>query len=130
MNAEPRSRRMLVVDDEERILTALGKYFRAYKYEVDCARELEEAEAMLTHIDYGVVIADLRLTGINGTEGLEIVRYAKERCPHTRLILMTAYGSPEIEQEARRRGVDVFLHKPIPLAELSGIVTRLLEEVQ
>jgi len=121
---------MLVVDDEERILIALGKYFRAYKYEVDCARELEEAEAMLTHIDYGVVIADLRLTGINGTEGLDIVRYARERSPRTRLILMTAYGSPDIEKEARRRGADVFLHKPIPLAELAKIVSQLLEEAR
>jgi DNA-binding NtrC family response regulator len=119
---------MLVIDDEEKILKAFGKYFKVQGFEVDCARETEEAQAMIAHIEYSVVIADLRLTGIQGAEGLEIVRYAKERCPQTRLVLLTAYGSPEIEKEARRRGADVFLHKPIPLGNLASIVSRLLED--
>ncbi len=123
----PSPRRVLIVDDKEPILKAMAKYFRAHDYIVDSAREQEEAEAMLTHSDYSIVIADLRLTGINGTEGLNIVRFARQRWPNMRLILLTAYGSPEIEQEARCCGVDVFLHKPIPMGELAQVVSELLE---
>ena len=118
--------RMLIVDDEEPILMAMQEYFRTFGYEVDCARELEEAEALLTKVCYSLVIADLRLTGIYGVEGLELVAYIRQRCPNTRMILLTAYGTPEIETEARRLGVDAVLYKPKPLPELAQIVFALL----
>jgi DNA-binding response OmpR family regulator len=117
----------LVVDDEEPILFALQEYFTSYGFHVDCARELEEAEALLSTVVYALVIADLRLTGIYGVEGLQLIGFVRERCPGTRVILLTAYGSPEIEREARRLGVDAFIYKPKPLPELAQVVYGLLE---
>lgn len=113
---------MLVVDDERAILLAIKSYFSHHGYSVDCAQELEEAEALMANLHYDVVIADLRLTGFHGTEGLEIVRSVRERYPRTRVILLTAYGSPEIEDAAARYGVSSFLQKPQPLAELAQVV--------
>jgi DNA-binding response OmpR family regulator len=118
--------RLLLIDDEEPILFALREYFTAYGYDVDCAREMEEAEALLANVPYAAVIADLRLTGSHGAEGLEIIGYVRERCPWTRIIILTAYGSTEVEAEARRRGVDSFLHKPKPLPEVAQIVYALV----
>jgi DNA-binding NtrC family response regulator len=46
--------------------------------------------------------------------------------PATQVIILTAYGSPEIQQDARRRGVAAFLHKPTPLPEVEQIVSDLL----
>lgn len=118
--------RILVVDDEPPILLAMGAYFRKHGYEVDCAREREEAEALLTARRYACVIADLRLTAAHGADGLELVGFVRERCPLTRIVIMTAYGSAATEQEARHRGADAFLHKPKPLAEVAQIVCGLL----
>jgi two-component system response regulator (stage 0 sporulation protein F) len=123
---ESKMERLLIVDDEEPILAAMQEYFRTFGYEVDCAHELEEAEALLSKVSYSLVVADLRLTGIYGVEGLELVGYVRQRCPNTRMILLTAYGTPEIEKEARRLGVDAFLYKPKPLPELAQIVFALL----
>lgn len=117
--------RLLVVDDEEPILSAIRDYFEAQGYEVDCARELEEAEALLSHIRYALLIADLRLTGVHGNEGLELIRFACDRSPWTRTIVLTGYGSTEIETEAIGRGVDAFLQKPQPLAQLVAIADSL-----
>jgi DNA-binding response OmpR family regulator len=122
------SYKCLVVDDEESILFAVSEYLRLYGCDVDCAGELEEAEALLSHNSYDAVIADLRLAGSYGTEGLQIISDIRQRCPNTRTILLTAYGSREIEAEARRRGVDVVLHKPKPLAEIVQIIFALLEK--
>ncbi|HSN68043.1 MAG TPA: response regulator [Thermoanaerobaculia bacterium] len=113
---------MLVVDDEKTITFAIQNYFVRRGYRVDCAQELEEAEALMANGHYDVVIADLRLTGVHGSEGLEIVRSVRERYPKTRVILLTAYGSPEIEAAAIRYGVHSFLQKPKPLAELAQVV--------
>ena len=119
-------KRILLVDDEESILFALRRYFSRLGYSVDVARELEEAEALLATCDYAVVIADLSLTDNGSTEGLEIVRFSRYRNRDTRVILLTAYGSPEIEREAMRRGIDAFLHKPKPLPEIADIVTTFI----
>lgn len=123
---DPAPPRILVMDDEEPIRFAMKEYFETFGYRVDCARELEEAEALLTHITYAVVIADLRLTGIYGAEGLGLVALVREQRPQTRIVLLTAYGSPEVEAEARRLGVDSFLRKPKPLPDLAQIVCNLL----
>jgi DNA-binding response OmpR family regulator len=117
---------ILLVDDNESILFALKEYFTADGYQVECARELEEAQALLSGNRCSVVIVDLCLGGIHGVEGLDMVSYARERCPSTRIIILTAYGSPAIEAEARRRGVDIFLYKPKPLSEVGQIVGELL----
>ena len=119
--------RMLVVDDEEAILFAMEEYFGTHGYRVDCARELEEAEALLAHTRYGVVIADLRLTGINGSEGLELLSFVRACAPRTKILLLTAYGSPAVEAEARHRGVHAFLSKPKPLAEIAQMVMAFQE---
>jgi DNA-binding response OmpR family regulator len=118
--------RILIIDDEEPILFAMREYFEVLGYRVDCAQEAEEAEALLAHVRYDAVIADLRLTGIYRTEGLGIIASVRERCPWARTVLLTAYGSPEIEAEARRLGVDSFLHKPKPLTEVAEVVAGLL----
>jgi CheY-like chemotaxis protein len=119
---------ILIVDDEETILFAICEYFTTFGYRVDSARELEEAKALLGQTSYAVVIADLRLTGSHGTEGLELVEYVRQRQPLTRVILLTAYGSPEIEREARQRGVDAFLQKRMSLPEVAQVVAELLRE--
>lgn len=116
---------ILVIDDEEAICFAMSEYFRMHGYEVDCAQNLIEAEELLAKNCYTVMIADLRLAGTYNLEGLEIAREVRKRCPKTRVIVLTAYGSPEVEEEARRCGVDAFLHKPKPLADVAQIVYGL-----
>jgi DNA-binding response OmpR family regulator len=118
---------MLVVDDEETILLALRDYFATIGYDVDCAREEEEAQALLANIRYSAVIADLRLTGINGAEGLQVIKYVRACCPDTHVILLTAYGHPEVEAEANRLGADAVLQKPLPLQSLASILNTLIE---
>jgi len=120
--------RILVLDDEEAILFALQEFFSACGYDVHTARELADAKALVASAPYDLVIADLRLSGTHGAEGLELVGLIREQYPSTRTVLLTAYGSPEMEAEARRRGVDAFLHKPKPLPELAQIVLALLSQ--
>ncbi|HEV8487714.1 MAG TPA: response regulator [Blastocatellia bacterium] len=118
--------RILIVDDEDAILFSMKEYFTGRGFAVDCAQEMEEAEALVANVQYDAAIVDLRLTGTNGIEGLEIVEYIKERCPRTGIVLLTAYGSPEIETEARIRGIDAFLQKPMPLSSVERIVYEVI----
>lgn len=119
------SKRILIIDDEQSILHAVARYFTRIGFDVDCACELEEAEALITHHRYDLVIADLALSEHHGTEGLEIVRYIHHCAPRTRIVLLTGQGSPSVEKEALRRGCDRMVYKPKPLLELAKIAVEL-----
>ena len=119
--------RLLVVDDEESICFSMSEYFSLQGYKVDTASEVEEAEKLLGSTDYKVVIQDLRLTMTSKDDGLGMIKLIREHNPQTRIVILTAYGSPEIEDEARRCGADAFLRKPKPLSQVAQVVQGLIE---
>jgi DNA-binding NtrC family response regulator len=119
---------LLIVDDEEAALFAMREYFTSLRYQVDTASDLEGAQRLLGTRRYSVVIADLRLTPCGRTEGLELLAGVREHSPSSRTILLTAYGSPEVEAQARALGVDALLDKPQPLHQIARLVQRLLAE--
>src|SRR5215813_1608088 len=98
--------RMLIVDDEESICFSMSEYFSLHGYRVDTAREMEEAEKLIEATDYKVVIQDLRLGTNRNPDGLEMIRLIRDQNPQTRIVVLTAYGSVEMEDEARRCGAD------------------------
>lgn len=116
---------LLVVDDRPTISFALSDYFTMRGWDVECAANVPEAEARLHHRAFTVVIADLSLSEPGSIDGLELTRRVRQDWPGTRTIILTAYGTPETERIARRIGVDAFLHKPAPLAELARLATTL-----
>lgn len=117
--------RLLIADDEVAIRFAMKEYFEDLGYEVDCADGQHAAQRLLEVHDYSVVIADLRLGAHGVAQGLDLVRTVKDSFPGTRTMILTAYGSPDIEEEAQRIGVDAFLHKPERLKEVAEVVRRL-----
>lgn len=119
---------MLLVDDEQSILFTVGEYLHGLSYEVDCADTLASALAFLrSGRSHALVIADLRLSPPNGQEGLAILEEARRCNPGVRTMMLTAYGSPATEREARARGVDAFLVKPKRLKEISDVIAALLD---
>ena len=124
---EPPMPRLLVVDDEASICFSMSEYFSLHGYAVDTATETEEAEKLVENTDYQVIIQDLRLGTNRDPDGLKIIKLAHQNHPQTRIIVLTAYGSAEIEDDARRCGADAFLRKPKPLSQVAQVVQGLIE---
>jgi CheY-like chemotaxis protein len=119
------SRRLLILDDEEAILVPVSRFLTDRGYTVVTSREPEEAEALLDHERFDLVILDLALTHF-GREGLEILAFLRARHPWLPVIVMSANLCPEVEEAARRLHVDALLHKPQPLAELARVAESAL----
>lgn len=119
------NKKLLIVDDEEAIVFALGEYFSAAGYDVDTASDLEQATALLKRKRYHVLLADLRLGGFGGSEGLALIADVRDRAPQTHSILLTAYGTPEVRAQAQALGVAAVVHKPVPLAQLASMMHAL-----
>jgi DNA-binding NtrC family response regulator len=118
---------VLIVDDEDAITYAMRRYLRAAGYRVDIAATHREAQELLARCRYELLIVDLRLAPGDGLQGLELLAFARRANPRTKLVVLTAYGSPAIEEEARTLGACSFLHKPQPLADIARLVGELLE---
>jgi two-component system OmpR family response regulator len=119
---------LLLLDDDEDILIGMEGYFRRRGYAVDCAREKEEAEALLGHLAYACAIVDIHLTPWGAAEGLDVIRTARRVCPATRLVVLTADGSAGVREAALALGADAYLQKPLPLPDLERTVSGLLGE--
>jgi DNA-binding NtrC family response regulator len=118
--------RILIVDDLKEILLTMRSYFAAHGFDVDCASEREEAEALIGVNDYTVVVTDLQLTPVRSNEGLEIIRLLHHESPQTKVIILTAYETEEVQREAWKYGVSSFLKKPVPLPALHEAVRKSL----
>jgi DNA-binding response OmpR family regulator len=116
--------RMLLVDDETPILGALVEYFTTLGWTVCAAQEFEEAAALLETTSFDLVVADVRLGGIHSHEGLELLAEVRAKGLPTRVVLMTAFLTPQVEAEAARLGADALLSKPIPLGTLAAVAAR------
>jgi DNA-binding response OmpR family regulator len=120
--------RLLIVDDEEAILFAMGDFLVRSGYLVDRASSREQAERLLDNGEpYALAIVDLRLSATDPRGGLELLRRIRQSAPQTRTILLTAYGSPEVEAELAALGAGLLLSKPQPMKRLAEEVAALLE---
>ena len=111
-------KRVLVVDDEPSILLSLSHLFSNDEVIVITSSRIEDAEEALEHYSFDLVIADIRLSGIDGIEGLELLSYISRVRPETKVILMTAYGSEVMKESALRRGAYYYYEKPIDMNNL------------
>jgi DNA-binding response OmpR family regulator len=116
--------KVLIIDDDEQLVEAYRDCLSDAGYKVDSALELEEALTLLDHFSYSVVITDLRLSKLE-FGGLELIKHIREQALPTRVIVLTAYGWPELKAEASNSGADTFLRKPARLKDLETAVSLL-----
>lgn len=123
VQAEPK--RVLIVDDEPTILLTLSYALRSREVEVITASRLEPAEEALSRQHFDLVIVDVRMSGVLGVEGLELLTYIKRNWPETEVIVMTAYGSEEMVKDTYERGAKYFFNKPVDIEDLFKKVRSL-----
>lgn len=118
-------KKILIVDDEPTILMTLSHVLSNPDTTVITSSRMEEAEEALSRYTFDLVIVDIRLSGMEGMEGLELLSYVKQISPTTQVIIMTAYGSEEMREEAGRRGAFHYYEKPIDIPHLLDKVRSL-----
>jgi two-component system, response regulator RegA len=108
-----KTKRILLIDDEDVILFGFTKVLQEPGIELDCAQTLEEVRSCIAVHKYEAAIVDLRLSNSMEMEGLDCVRLLRSSKDECRIFVLTAYGDNKIKDEAEALGVDMFLEKPI-----------------
>jgi DNA-binding response OmpR family regulator len=118
-------KKVLIVDDEETLTWSMSKSLSKDrdKYEVLVANNGKEALNQLKKNEIDLIISDIRMPDINGLDLL--VRVKKEN-PKAKFIIMTAYGSSDVQKEANRRGAIIYIEKPFEINDLRKIIIDLV----
>lgn len=118
---------ILIVEDEAITREALRDWLTDGGYQVETAEAGEKALEFIAERDFGLVILDLKLPG---KDGIEVLRQAKEKRPHLKGVIITAYPSVETAVAATKEGAIDYLPKPFDLNQLEKIIRDTLGLVQ
>ncbi|MCG3115530.1 MAG: response regulator [Candidatus Manganitrophus sp. SA1] len=114
--------RILIVEDDERILGFLKRGLEGEGHAVDLALNGEAGLGFVKMRSYDVILLDVYLPEMNGIEVCKELRRQRRMTP---VLMMTAKDSPEVQQEAVRAGVNDYLPKPFSFELLLAKIDAL-----
>jgi len=120
-------KRVLIVDDEEDLTWSISKHLAKDQelYDLFTANSGVKALEIMTQLPIDLVITDIRMPEISG---LDLLVQIKDLYPATKVIIMTAYGSSEVHEEANRRGCLKYIEKPFEIGELRQLIIDAIKD--
>ena len=121
---EPVGDKILCVDDDAEILSFMRRCLETEGYEVDCCSTGQEALAKLKSLDYGLVLLDIAMPGMDGWETACRIR-ANPDLARVNLYMVTAKPIDQQRNRVKECGADGFLLKPFRSEDLVQLVQGL-----
>ena len=119
--------KLLIVDDEKNVRESMVRLLRGKGYDVEGAKSGTVALQKIRSESFDLLVADFLMPGMNG---LEMFRRAKEINPEIEAIMLTGYGTPEREIEAKKLGVKKFVRKPTTMDHLANVIEDTLAKAR
>ena len=117
-----KTKRVLVVDDEQEVTFALQVFFLGKGYEMLTALDGLQAMRLLRQHPVDLVLLDMKMPGVNG---VKILKFIREQAPSTKVVVVTAYDV-QFQEMVEQIGVDGFLIKPFGIQALTQVVEEVL----
>lgn len=114
---------ILVVDDEPSVGDALRLVLESNGYEVVLVRNGQDGIEQARQRRFGFSVVDLYLTDISG---FEVIKDLLSLQPQIPILLISAHGSPQVFDEAKKLGAIGALAKPFPPAEILKVINSHL----
>ncbi len=114
---------ILIVDDEKNIRLTLSRSLEVLGVKTDSAEDGKKALAKLREKEFGLILLDIRMPGV---DGMEVLRQIRERRPDIRIIILTAYGTIELAVEAMKLGAVDFIQKPFVPEQIRERVAQVI----
>lgn len=119
---ERRATRVLIVDDEDAICTALGRFLTLRGFQVETATSAAAALDQLGRQPFTIMLCDIRMPGMTG---LELVPHALQASPDLAVMMLTAVSDAATATEALSHGAMDYLTKPIDLPVLEHAIEKV-----
>jgi len=115
--------RILIIEDESVIRSAVRRLLERHGYQVTEAESVEEAEAQRDLQDFSLILSDLRLPGVPGTDIID-------KAQGVPVLIMPSYASGRSAVDAMKQGAVDYIAKPFDHDELLILVKRVLKQAQ
>jgi two-component system, OmpR family, response regulator len=116
---------LLIVDDEQRFADMLARRLNLRGCNCEVCYSGRETFKILKKKKIHLVLLDLHLPDIYGTEVLIRIRKYDERTP---VIIVTGHGTEKDRRECMQQGAYAFMHKPVGIDELMTILAEIMEK--
>jgi DNA-binding NtrC family response regulator len=113
--------KVLILDDEPIVGRHLKPALSKHGIDAEVFEDPDRAVARINETAFDVVVTDIRMKGI---DGLKVLEWVRSRSTDTKVILITGYGSREVEREALTRGAFAFITKPFKPRDLRHAIDR------
>ncbi len=123
------SKRLLIVDDEPKLLRSVAGCLRAEGFEVLTARSAIDALMILAKMVPDLIVSDIYMPQMDGHAFVRHVR-AAERTALVPVIFLTAKDQKEDRIEGFRAGVDAYVAKPFEPDELIAVITAIFNRIE
>jgi len=119
------TQRILIVDDDPAVLLTLAASIERLNsaYVVDTCENGAEALTYLENHRYVLLLTDYSMPGMSG---IDLARTVREQSPDTRIIMMTAYGSDGLRDQAAHLNLDAFVDKPFTVKQIREIISHIM----
>jgi CheY-like chemotaxis protein len=111
--------RILIVEDDEEMRALLSDMIEEEGYKTASVNNGSEAFRKLAKESFDLIITDIRMPGLTG---LDILPGIKKLQPDAPIIVITAFGSEEVQRKALEKGAQAYLEKPIHFQELRTLI--------
>ncbi len=116
--------RILIIDDEFHVARGAAKVLSQAGYECETCPTVEAALKVLEHQGADVIVADMRMPGM---DGMELLKKVHSKNPETAVVMSVPLPAVESAKEALRSGAFDCVTKPFDNDELNAVVTRAVE---
>ncbi len=115
---------ILIVDDDNRILELLKRFFEGHNFLISTAIDTVEAEKLMKYFGFDLIILDVMLPGVSGLEFVKIIKSTGSAVP---IIMLTALSEAEDRVKGLEIGASDYLTKPFAPKELLLRVKNLID---
>lgn len=116
--------RVLLVDDEQEFLQSTAKALGRRGLETQTATDGQEALRLLGMITFDVILLDVKMPGVDGTE---VFYEVKRKWPKTAIVMLTGHGTDQQSYELTRDGAAGYLAKPCEIDQIVAVLTKAVE---
>jgi DNA-binding NtrC family response regulator len=117
-------RRVLILDDEPIVCERLKPALEKSGFEVETYTDSQKVIDRLMEEKFDVLVTDLKM---QGPDGIDVLRFAQEHAPATKVIIITGFATVDTAREAMRSGAVDFIPKPFKITQLRDLIVSLTE---
>jgi DNA-binding NtrC family response regulator len=127
MQPTARQIEICIVDDEQIVCERLQPVLENNGFLVESFTDSKAAMERLSEKEFDILITDLKMAHL---DGIELLKYARERFPRIRVVVITGFATVETARQAMKGGAVDFIAKPFRLSYLRELMLKIAQEIR